>query len=468
MKCLHVLLLMIITSAAMLLPASYAAAQQSEPVKITLHPMAEPVPALKYELLPAFINLRSGNAAVDYGKVTAEETHFFSNHQLLNEISELQEAPLDKLRTEEIRKKLQYGSILDKIRSGATREHIDWQLPIREGGYYLMLLGEAQQTRAFARLLGARARMHIARGEFDEAVQVLQLGYAVAQHVAEGETLVNGLIGMAISGMMSNQVREFIQQPGAPNLYWALTALPVPLIDLRNAAEAERAGVELSFPELREVEQENWAARHWQNFLDKAIPQLVELEVVEATQPRLMLTFRTLKLYPMAKEFLSARGYSDEQLEGMPVPQLVMLYTVLRYRELRDETFKWYNLPYAQAREGMEEAEKRISEINRQGDEILPLASKLIAAVHAARGAAARTDRDVAVLRLLEALRMYGAAHGGFPDKLTDLQVPVPLDPATGEHFVYQVKDGVAAVTGPTLGGMPLNLEVRFAGKKQP
>ena len=32
--------------------------------------------------------------------------------------------------------------------------------------------------------------------------------------------------------MMSGQVETFIQQPDAPNLYWALTQLPDPVVDI--------------------------------------------------------------------------------------------------------------------------------------------------------------------------------------------------------------------------------------------
>jgi len=60
------------------LVAVVAKADESEPIKITLYPAAEPTPALKYRLLPKFIDRKPGNAAVFYGKVNAEEIKFFS------------------------------------------------------------------------------------------------------------------------------------------------------------------------------------------------------------------------------------------------------------------------------------------------------------------------------------------------------------------------------------------------------
>ena len=45
-------------------------------MKIRLHPQAAPVPSLKYRLLPTRLEQNRGNAAVHYGKVTAEEMAF--------------------------------------------------------------------------------------------------------------------------------------------------------------------------------------------------------------------------------------------------------------------------------------------------------------------------------------------------------------------------------------------------------
>ena len=53
--------------------------------------------------------------------------------------------------------------------------------------------------------------------------------------------------------------------------------------------------------------------------------------------------------------------------------------------------------------------------------------------------------RQINLLRTVEALRMYAAEHGRWPEKLEDIKaVPVPNDPFTEKPFEYAVKDGVA------------------------
>ena len=97
-------------------------------------------------------------------------------------------------------------------------------------------------------LLTLRIRYELAEGRPDKAARTLQIGFAMARHVAEEPTLISALVGMAFAGLMENRLEEFVQQPDAPNLYWSLTDLPRPFIDLRkaNARRASRAPTAVS------------------------------------------------------------------------------------------------------------------------------------------------------------------------------------------------------------------------------
>ncbi|HEY2146641.1 MAG TPA: hypothetical protein VGH32_01810, partial [Pirellulales bacterium] len=58
-------------------------------------------------------------------------------------------------------------------------------------------------------------------------------------------------------------------------------------------------------------------------------------------------------------------------------------------------------------------------------------------------------ERRLAALRVIEAMRIYAAAHDGrLPWKLSYIsEVPVPNDPGTGEPFEYRYEDGMATLT---------------------
>jgi hypothetical protein len=87
----------------------------------------------------------------------------------------------------------------------------------------------------------------------------------------------------------------------------------------------------------------------------------------------------------------------------------------------------------------------------------------------------ARQDREIAMLRTVEAIRMYGASHGGrLPQRLADItEVPVPEDPVTGQALVYELKGDVAVLDGPAIQGTSrkdtaVRYEIRFAPKDAP
>ena len=432
-------------------------------LQISITPAAEPKPALKYQLLPRFMDCRAGNAAVDYGKVTAEQAKLFSDSQWWEEnYSKKIKAPLADLRGQD----LELHSVFDSLDRAARRTYCDWQVPVREGFFFEILIPEAQQMRAFARLLAVQARMQIASGKFEEAIRTLQTGYSVGQHVAQGPTLVHGLVGIAVCNMMSQQVQELIQLPDAPNLYWALTTLPQPLVNMDPGVKAEMDAVYLSFPELGELDDPTRSPEYWRDLLLQ-FSQKHRLMGIGGGSPFDRPEFAaamSIRGYPMAKRKLVEMGRSPEEVEAMPVAQVVLIYTMQTYEELRDDMFKWWYVPHSEAVDGMQDAEYQLKLSSVEGREIVPLASSLLPAITACRSAIARDNREIAALRTVEALRLYADANQGkLPDRLDDLTVPVPIDPLTGEPFVYRLDRKTAILEGPPMPGLLLRLEVTVA-----
>ena len=74
-----------------------------------------------------------------------------------------------------------------------------------------------------------------------------------------GRFLVNGLVALALAWQFAGTVADFVERPDAPNLYWALTAMPRPLIDLRRARDVEYRMLERVYPELGDLNRERTA-----------------------------------------------------------------------------------------------------------------------------------------------------------------------------------------------------------------
>ncbi len=435
--------------------AKVASAQPPvEEVKLVLHPVSEPQPALKYRLLPGVLDRKPGNAAVLYNKIAIR---FGDEHAPpeAEKLADWAKTPVAELPLEEVEKTLaEYRDVLDDLHLAARYEDCDWQLPLWERDFIELRLPAAQSARNFAWLLAVQARVHVARGDFDQAIRTLQTGFAMGRHMAEGPTLVHCLVGAAVSNMMADQVRDLIAQPDAPNLYWALTTLPRPLIDLRKAAETEMDVLYLSYPALRHVDDRSRTPEYWEQQWQQLLENLDRWHGESRrpkSQARLGRAALALGGYPTAKRGLVQQGWPPEEVERMPVAQVLLLYTMRTYDQLRDDTWKWFYLRYWEAAPA--EWGWRDLDMQAARREIVPLARVLLPAVQAAHFAVARCERTVALLRTLEALRLYGAGHDGrLPaslDKITE--VPIPSDPLFGEPFQYQLREDTAVLEARTL-----------------
>lgn len=433
-------------------------------VRLTIRPEAEPRPALKYHLLPPLLDRQPGNAAVFYNKAALMYQQNAALAKQGDKVSEWNDLPLDKLPLDEIEKTLApWSTVFAEIGFAVKREHCDWQLPIREQVPFTILLPEIQTLRALARALRLQARWQVAQRQYDDAVGTLATMYAMARHCGEGQTLIQGLVGISFVGMVAQVQEDMAGQPGAPNLYWALTWLPRPFIELRRANEFEMDTIYLWKPELRRLGQPR-SADAWRDLFDDLAQGLSDLDPgMDQDERRLILLGKAIQGYPRAKQELIAAGRLSEQIEAMPVAQVLVLHTVRTYDDLRDNQFKWMGLPFWQAHDGMQRASERLRAESRRR-EIIPLAGMLLPAVQSVSNAQARGERTIAMLRTIEALRLYAAAHDGrLPKQLDDIhEVPVPHDPLTGGPFIYELSDNTAVLEAPLLEGMAPQLGKRY------
>lgn len=444
----------------------FASAPAAEPekkpevVRLAITPAAEPLPALKYQLLPKFLDRRPGNAAVDYGRAMLDyqEQSDFITESI--DWLKLPPAEFDAVAKEKNLAQYRNQTRLELAKLAARCDHCDWQLPLRDQDFFSILLPEAQKSRSLARLIALEARLRLGERDYVGAVDVLQSGYALARHIAAEPTLVNGLVGLSISGMMDQVLLDFAQRSDAPSLYWALTFLPRPLIDLRTGLEGEMYALHLTFPALTEGERspEEWNAAAQKLLV--GMPQLMSMAADE-TQSKQNWTALLSHLAVMAKValrrdelrgFVVRCGRTSKEVERMNDSQLLLEFTRLKYEQLRDDMFRWMTLPYAEARPGIEAAEKQLSDEKKDGGEIIPFGAVILPAVSTMKHHYARADRRHDVLRIVEALRLYANHHDGkLPQSLADLtNVPLPkIDPISSRPYEYVLDGDVARLTLP-------------------
>ena len=464
----------------LLLPATISAQvvalggddEPEDPTKyFHVHPMDQPSPALKFSLLPMFFDLRPGNAAVYYGKVQAEQLIFFSNNDLQMSIIDLIDAPLEDVKDSPFGSMACPDPIYAQLRNAALCESCDWQVPIRNERFFEILLPELQQTRHFCRLLAARARYQIANGQYEDAIETLQTGYALAKNNATGPTYVHMLVAIACQSLMDEQLECLIQQPDAPNMYWALAALPDPLVSIRSAAEAEMSFVELSFPHLRDLSEEAVNSRT-PEFWHQQLVELMALtnyvsngnrdwEEVTA-QAEAMVATLTMRGYPRARRLLVGQGMDADFVKELTPSQAVLIAGIIEFHQHNHDIIKWSFLPYHMAASGAREADRNIGTIPGDEDVVLGLAGMVSPAVQQILAAQARARRQTVVLQAVEAIRMYAANNGGkLPESMDDLRsCPIPNDPVTGKPLALSFEEEQISISGPPLPSGVLDVEI--------
>jgi hypothetical protein len=463
-------------------------APEAEPIPITIRPAGEPIPALKYRLIPPRKSLVPGNAAIFYhrGIQHVIETRL----RLANEASATAAkappaerppstderiakwiagpiAEIPRAEAEEVL--LPFRGALREAEAGASRSFCEWEFELRKEGISL-LIPEIQEMRSLARLVSLRARLAILDGDADAAMHWIEVGMTMGRHTGDGPLLIQALVGLAIESMMIDSLRSAIQIPGTPSLCWALVDRPRPFINLRRSLEFEGGVLERELPGVDELDGEPWS-------LDRARAFVAEMQekllLFAAGEPipgtagalpsdlsgfanRLGIAAMAAKIYPEARKALVAAGYPEAKVGAMPVVQVAALYTLREYRRLQDDIHKWMNVPYWQSYDRVDRSFPADVE-GKLANPLLTLFRMLTPALNSARLADLRVERQLDALQCVEAIRLHAAAHGGrLPESLEAItEAPIPLDPATGKPFAYEADGRAAILSAPIPPGAP-------------
>ena len=453
------------------LPVLLASPQlPGEPRVINATSAAAPVPSMKYKLMPMATELVPGNAATFYYRsysVFAEASPNFldlfrgilkkdDKGEEYYQVEKWLDMPLKDMPQKEVENHLNIfkNNFLREAELAALRQHCDWELHGRPEGL-LLLLPDLQAYRSLGRIVQLKARLQLARGEYEQALQTLKLNFVLARDLCRGPTVIHTLVGNAIANISLNELETLIQVSQTPNLYWALTTLPHPYTDLRDALDHEVDNVFAMLPSLREMEK------------GPASDELIA--ALKADKNAFRNKLGVTKGFPEpimvggmladAKKSLLAGGMRPEVLAKMPNQQIVIVDAMRRHRVAHEELRKWLELSYPQARLHMAKELPAFQESCARLDVLLydTVLEKLgiYSGWDKAWVAGIRLDRRIAALLALEAIRMQAAAdQGKLPKQLSDVKVvPVPLDPMTGVAFQYKVDGNQATLYGPTPPG---------------
>ncbi len=463
----------------LLIPEARAAVEVVEDAEgqqgLTVHRMtvthaAEPVPALKHRFRVPMHQRRPGNAATHYLRSLGEgqgplrlwrrleEIHGDVIHEWYDYAFPRDEIPMPEFR--EVARA--FRSYVDQfIRDATSCRRCDWgleEMDLRGPETIAYLLPDAQESRSASRGLAVLARLATIESRHEDALDYIRMNYQLGQDISKQRFLVCALVGMAEVGIANKSVIELIGSPDSPNMYWALSELPRPVIEMREAMNLEMSLGLRMFPVLLDVEEKNHTPEEWSRLFTETIQSLdSSLEILGSsrlpeheTLAQLGATGLSLLAYPGAKQRLIASGKSPAEVKAMAVAQVLLIDTAREFQKTADDFEKWTFVPYRD----MRSPDLRSAKITDGYGKLL--AQLLLPAVTAARTAQMRMQWQIDALRTIEALRMHVAEVGSFPESLDQIYVvPVPKNPLTGQQYLYRLEDETAVLELPFSDGMP-------------
>lgn len=427
----------------LLLSTSQVAPPAETLIRMTVHPKAAPKPALRYLLLPEVREMTRGNPIQGY-------LQCYFDQDLGTERETLDKAALRQA---------------DRA---ARMDQPDWQLlpHLKEEGLYL-LLPDVQKMRMLGGELQNRFRTEIAQGRMDDAIVTAKTMLALSRHMGEHPSLIGQLVGFAIAQIALMPLQEMLEHPDCPNLYWALTNLPQPFIVLDKGMEGERV---MTASELRNLDDSKPMTP---TQLKKLMERIDRFRIFDE-RPRRATTKEWVAArvaYPKhlesARQRLIEYGLPSERLNSFPAEQIILLDEKRELDVRRDEMAKLLPLPTWQFWDRF-----AALKIPKQDKDDSLFGPSLLSRYDRVRLAQGRLEQRIALLRHLEAIRLYAASHNGkLPATLTEISVPLPVDPFTGKPFRYELVGPVAHLRGSPPTGMEsltfynLHYEITLAGR---
>ncbi len=437
----RVTLVRAVIAAILALASSYRsswAAQTTAPpetlIRLSVAAAGAPEPALRYQLLPELREINPGNPIEGYLKCHLEQYRFVFDEEGFERRQTLLAKPLEEPE-EPLTREIPQSALAQADRA-ARLDNPDWQilLKIKKDGVNT-LLPDVQALRGVARALQARFRTEVTRGQIDDALRTAKTMFAMARHTGEHPTLIGELVAIATANMAVSPLEELLEQPGCPNLFWALTDLPEPLISLKTGIDGERLILWSLFRDLNSTSP--MSAEQIKDFinpLDALIMQSANKRA-NVLRDHVASNVKDPEKVRAARRRLVKGGLVESSVDAFPAEQVILLDEARGCQARFDEIVKIMNFPAWQF-------EALLQKSTAGKDDLSILTKELFGLTFLVNGrrSQARLDQRIALLRHVEALRMYAAEHGGaLPAKLSDVAVPLPVDAFTGKPFGYEL-----------------------------
>ena len=360
--------------------------------------------------------------------------------------------------------------VFQLMERASRRTYYDWSDRHEYRGI-ATLLPQIQEARELARYLGSKANWEIRNGRYNDAVRTIRVGLALGDFMLETQpptSLVGTLVGIAINGMMHEQLFLLAAQPDAPNLYPALMQIQVSNKPWLNALRSEMTWLlspQYSGADFLET-IDRLSSEEAKAFLDEVAKVFVFMGGYIPPEGAICIWqtgFYVLSYLP-AKQRLLQMGRTEQEIEALSTHQVVAPFVFEELRRAYDLMIVTAAMPLGESHTAIDDFDDFTLQAGRRFHSPVDIIiSSMMPAFNAAQTAHHRQTQTLDLLKIIEALRYYASVHGTLPESLADMtELAVPKTcPITGDPYEYRV-DGRTAVIDYNLfpGGGRSRIEI--------
>ena len=198
---------------------------------------ATELPELKYRLLPVGGELTDGDAAELY----------FQAVSAISDPNQYDPGEIDKWVEAGDGEMGEIKPLLELVTGASKCRNCSWD-KLKNVDAFKLSAGLKMLTQ----ILAVKAKSEIEKGEYLAAVETIRTGLAMARHIADSDSMLQGVLGVSTASVMLKQVEILVQSPGAPSMLRPLQDLPRPLVDLGPVMQKERMSFGPDFEEIDE------------------------------------------------------------------------------------------------------------------------------------------------------------------------------------------------------------------------
>jgi tetratricopeptide (TPR) repeat protein len=205
--------------------------------ELNIQPLVETKTDSKIRLLPEDDELTDTNAVSLYQKAIESlpkdfNPQKFSDWRKLP--SDLEQLPVTEIESELAKLK----PTIDLLNQASRSKQCNWPV-IKPEQAQQRLMDDLVKFRQFAYILDVEAKIQIAQGKYDSAIETLKTNIKMANQLGNAPTLIQAMIGISIGAISLERIEQLIQSDKSPDLYSALQNLPQPLMDANKAMKIE-------------------------------------------------------------------------------------------------------------------------------------------------------------------------------------------------------------------------------------